>query len=320
MNRLKKLLLVSGLLVSWAGTAQASDIVIGVPDWSSATVTAHMLGALLEDEFDLDVDLEEGTNEAIFAAMDTGTEDIHPEVWLPNHTALNAEYVIRRKSVVMSPKGVPARQGICVTRATRELGIQSVTDLADPEKAALFDTDGNGKGEIWIGAPDWSSTRIERIRAQSYGYDQTMDLLEADEEVAVTAIDAAMAADKPLVFFCYEPHHTFELHDIVFLDEPAYDPRKWTVLTPDQDPAWLEKSSAGVAWPPSFFHINYSAKLAKERPDVAAFLDAIRLDVDTVSEMTYALIVERRDPDDFAAEWIAQNKDRISGWRNAAKQ
>ncbi|MCT8970240.1 glycine betaine ABC transporter substrate-binding protein [Microbaculum marinisediminis] len=320
MNRLRKLLAVSALLASWTGSAAASDVVIGVPDWSSATVTAHMLGALLKDEFDLDVDLAEGTNEAIFAAMDAGTEDVHPEVWLPNHTALNAEYVLRRKSVVMSPKGVPARQGICVTQATRERGIRSVTDLADPEKAALFDTDGNGKGEIWIGAPDWSSTRIERIRARSYGYDQTMDLLEADEEVAVTAIDAAMASDKPLVFFCYEPHHTFELHDIVFLDEPAYDPRKWTVVTPEQDPDWLEKSSAAVAWPPSFFHINYSAKLAQERPDVAAFLDAIRLDVDTVSEMTYALIVERRDPDDFAAEWIAQNEDRISGWRNAAKQ
>lgn len=312
--------LLTGLPAIAAAPAHATDVVIGVPDWSSATVTAHMLKSVLEAEFDLDVALEEGTNETIFAAMDAGTEHIHPEVWLPNHSALNADYVLRRKSVNMSPKGVPARQGICVTRATRdEHGITSITDLADPDKVAIFDTDGNGKGEIWIGAPDWSSTRIERIRAKGYGYDQTMDLLEAPEPVAVTAIDAAMAAGKPLVFFCYEPHYTFELHDIVFLDEPAYDPREWTVLTPEQDPDWLAKSSASVSWPPSFFHINYSAKLAEERPDVAAFLDAIRLDVDTVSEMTYALIVEGRDPDEFAAEWIANNADRVSNWRGAAK-
>jgi len=314
--------LVTGLLGAGlgAGPAHASDIVIGVPDWSSATVTAHVLKSVLNKEFGLDVALNEGTNETIFAAMDAGTEHIHPEVWLPNHSALNAEYVLRRKSVAMSPKGVPARQGICVTRATRDAhGISSVNDLADPAKAAVFDTDGNGKGEIWIGAADWSSTRIEKIRARGYGYDQTMDLLEAPEAIAVTAIDAAMASDKPLVFFCYEPHYTFELHDIVFLDEPAYDPRQWTVLTPDQDPDWLEKSSASVAWPPSFFHINYSSKLAEERPEVAAFLDAIRLDVDTVSEMTYALIVERRDPDAFAAEWIAANQDRVDAWRNGAR-
>ena len=106
----------------------------------------------------------------------------------------------------------------------------------------------------------------------------------------------------------------------MFLDEPPYDPRKWTVLTPQDNPDWLAKSNAGVSWPPSFFHINYSSKLAEERPDVAAFLDAIRLDVDTVTEMTYALIVERRDPDEFAAEWIANNDDRVSGWREAAKR
>jgi glycine betaine/proline transport system substrate-binding protein len=314
-------LVAIGLTTAGPVPVRAADVVIGVPDWSSATVTAHVLKALLKKEFDLDVELEEGTNESIFAAMDAGTEDIHPEVWLPNHSALNAEYVLRRKTVNMSQKGVPARQGICVTRVTRdEHGVASVTDLADPAKVEIFDTDGNGKGEMWIGAPDWSSTRIEKIRAKGYGYDQTMDLLEADEEIAVTAIDAAMAAEKPLVFYCYEPHYTFELHDIVFLDEPPYDPRKWTVLTPDQDPDWLEKSSASVAWPPSFFHINYSSKLAEERPDVAAYLDAIRLDVDTVSEMTYALIVERRDPDDFATDWISNNSNRVAAWRDAASK
>ncbi len=320
MNRPAVLLVAAALLVSGTVVSRAADVVIGVPNWSSATVTAHVLKALLNSEFDLDVALAPGTNEEIFAAMDAGTEDIHPESWLPNHAALNAEYVLRRKSVIMSPKGVPARQGICVTKATHDQGVTSVTDLTDPAKAKLFDTDGNGKGEIWIGAPDWSSTRIERIRAKSYGYDKTMDLLEADEEVAVTAIDAAMAADKPLVFFCYEPHHTFELHGIVFLDEPPYDPRKWKVVTPDQDPDWLQKSDAPVSWPPSFFHINYSKKLAEARPEVAAFLDAISLDVDTVSEMTYALIVEHRDPEDFASDWIANNEDRISGWRKAANR
>ncbi|MEJ8571648.1 glycine betaine ABC transporter substrate-binding protein [Microbaculum marinum] len=313
--------LAGGTAGSLAGEARAADVVIGVPDWSSAKVTAHVLKALLEQEFDVDVALEDGTNESIFAAMDDGTGDIHPEVWLPNHGALNAEYVLRRKSVNMSRKGVPARQGICATRLTRdEHGITSVTDLADPAKVGIFDTDGNGKGEMWIGAADWSSTRIEKIRARSYGYAQTMDLLEAPEEIAVTAIDAAMAAGKPLVFYCYEPHYAFELHDIVFLDEPAYDPRKWTVLTPAQDPDWLEKSDAGVAWPPSFFHINYSTRLAEAHPEVAAYLESIRLDVDTVSEMTYALIVERRDPDDFAAAWISDNSDRVSAWRNGAKQ
>ena len=36
----------------------------------------------------------------------------------------------------------------------------------------------------------------------------------------------------------------------------------------------------------------------------AAFLAAVQLDVDIISQMTYALVVERRTPGAFAAEWV----------------
>jgi glycine betaine/proline transport system substrate-binding protein len=300
--------------------AFAADVVIGVPDWSSGAVTAQVLKRVLEEQFDVEVDLQHGTNEEIFAGMEAGTVDVHPEVWLPNHEALSTEYVVTRKTVKMSPKGVPARQGICTTRHTRDtFGIRSVTDLTDPAKAAIFDTSGDGKGEMWIGASGWSSTRIERIRAKSYGFSETMELLEADETMAAAAIDAAVAVDKPLVFYCYEPHHVFELHDVVYLEETPYDPRDWKIVDPAADENWLAKSKADVAWPVSFFHIHYAAKLADERPDIAAFLEAVRLDVDMVTDMTYSLVVERRDPGAFAAQWVSENSDRIKSWRNAAE-
>jgi len=303
-----------------APSAFAADLVIGVPDWSSGAVTAQILKRVIEEQFDVEVDLQQGTNEEIFAGMEAGTVDVHPEVWLPNHEALSTEYVVRRKTVKMSPQGVPARQGICATRYTRDhFGIRSVADLTDPEKAAVLDTSGDGKGEMWIGASGWSSTRIERIRAKSYGFAETMELLEADETMAAAAIDAAVAVDKPLVFYCYEPHHVFELHDVVYLEETPYDPRKWKIVDPASDDDWLAKSKADVAWPVSFFHIHYAAKLAEERPDIAAFLEAVRLDVDMVTDMTYSLVVERRDPSAFAAEWVTENSDRITSWRDAAE-
>jgi glycine betaine/proline transport system substrate-binding protein len=302
------------------GAASAADLVIGVPSWSSGAVTAHVLEKLLEAEFDVSVDLEEASNEEIFRRMEEGSMHVHPEVWLPNHESLSTEYVVTRKSVEMSSKGVPARQGICATRYTRdELGIKSVADLADPDKVAALDTSGDGLGEMWIGAPDWASTRIERVRAQGYGFARTMQLLEADETIAAAAIDAAVAVDKPMVFYCYEPHHVFALHDVVYLEEKPHDPRDWKIVEPTRDPDWLAKSKADVAWPVSFFHIHYAVKLADERPDVAAFLSAIQFDVDMVTDMTYAMVVERRDPGEFATEWVSENAERIADWRAAAK-
>lgn len=317
----KTLSLTLGLLVAAPGLSQAAEVVIGVPSWSSAEATAHVLKSAIEREFGVAVALERGSNEDIFSGMDTGSIHVHPEVWLPNHESLSTEYVVRRKSVEMSSRGIPARQGLCVTRHTRDqYDIHSVADLSDPGKARVFDTAGDGLGEIWIGAPDWTSTRIERIRAHSYGYAETMQLIEAEEVLATVAIDAAVAVDKPLVFYCYEPHHVFELHDIVHLDEPPHDPRSWRIVDPGANADWLAMSNADVAWPVSFFHIHYATELTEAHPDISAFLAAVQLDVDTVSQMTYALVVERRDPESFAAEWLDENEERVEGWLAASRR
>lgn len=319
-----RIILAIALYISLAiGSVQiaaAADIVIGVPNWSSAKATSYVLKHLIEKRFGLKVELKDGSNDEIFAGMDSGSIHIHPEAWLPNHAALHAKYVIRRKTVVMSDKAVPAAQGMCVTKQTsEEYNIKSIQDLTSPKVAGIFDTDGNGLGEVWIGATAWSSTNIERIRAKSYGYAKTMELLEAEEDVGMASIDVAAAIGKPQVFFCYQPHHVFELHDIVMLDEPATDPRKWNIVDAAKDPKWLEKSHAAVAYPQSFLHVTYSTKLKDKFPKVAAFLGAISLDVDTISAMTYALVVERRDPAEFSKQWVEENTKRVDKWAALAK-
>ena len=62
-----------------------------------------------------------------------------------------------------------------------------------------------------------------------------------------------------MVFFCYTPNHMFALHDLIILDEPKYDPAKWNVIQPTDDPDWLAKSSAPVAWDLAYLHIHYAA-------------------------------------------------------------
>ncbi|NNE24324.1 MAG: amino acid-binding protein [Rhizobiales bacterium] len=307
-------ILLAGLLTT-TGSGHAADLVIGIPSWSSAKATAHVIKEVLEDKLKLDVELKEGTNEEIFAGMDDGTIDIHPEVWLPNLMALHDKYVIRRKSAIMSEKAVPGEQGLCVTRHTAEgHGIRKIEDLADPGKARKFDTDGDGRGELWVGDKDWASTRIEKIRARSYGHAQTMQLLEADETVAMAAVDAAVAVDRPIVFYCYAPHHVFSLHEIVFLEEPPHDPRDWRIIDPAEDAQWLTKSNAAVGWAISFLHVTYSSRLAESQPRAAQLLSAMKLDVDTVSSMTYAIVVEGMEPSEFARQWVATNGERVDAW------
>ncbi|MDH3663653.1 MAG: amino acid-binding protein, partial [Alphaproteobacteria bacterium] len=165
-----------------------------------------------------------------------------------------------------------------------------------------------------IGAAGWASTNVEKIRAKSYGYDATMTLKEMDETLALAEVDNAVAQDGNIVFFCYTPHHMFALHELVQLGEPAYDEAQWNVIQPTDDPEWLEKSNVPVAWNTANLVIHYATALEEAQPAAAAMLANVDLDTDTVSAMTYALVVDKMDPAEFAANWVAENSDRVDGW------
>lgn len=296
-------------------TAQAADVVIGVPNWPSVQATAHVMKVVMEDNLGLEVELQNGTNPVIFEAMDKGSMHVHPEVWLPNQSNLNNKFVKEKGSVLMNGNGIGAFQGMCVTKGTAEMtGIKKLSDLTDPDIAKQFDTDGDGKGEIWIGAAGWASTNVEKIRAKSYGYDTTMNLKELDETLALAEVDNAVTQKKPIVFFCYTPHHMFALHELVVLEEPKYDADKWKVIQPTDDPDWLAKSDAGVAWDLAYLHIHYAKVLGEKYPEAADLLSKMKFDTDTVSKMTFALVVDKADPAEFAKKWVSENSDTVESW------
>lgn len=315
MIKLSKVLTTTALTVALTTPALAADVVIGVPNWPSVRVTAHVLKVAIEDNLGLEVELQNGTNPVVFEAMDSGAMHVHPEVWLPNQANLNQKFVQEKKTVRQNPNGVAGDQAMCVTKGTAErTGIENLSDLTNPEMAKNFDTDDDGKGEIWIGAAGWASTNVEKIRAKSYGYDQTMNLKEMDETLALAEVDNAVAQEQNIVFFCYTPHHMFALHDLVILKEPAYDESKWNVIQPTDDPEWLEKSDAAVAWNTAYLHIHYAASLEENHPAAADLLSKVNLDTDTVSAMTYALVVEKEDPAEFARKWVDENSSQVDSW------
>ena len=309
------LLLIGISPVISVAPAQAADVVVGVPNWPSAAATANILKVVLEDNLGLEVELQNGTNPVIFEAMESGSMHVHPEVWLPNQTNLHDKYVKTRGTVRMTPHGVPSFQGMCVTKASADrTGITKVADLADPDMAKNFDSNGDGLGEVWVGASGWASTNIEKIRAKSYGYDETMELLELDEALAMADVDAAVAKDANHVFYCYTPNHMFALYDLVILEEPPYDASKWTIFQPTDDPEWLEKSSAPVAWDLAYLHVHYATSLEESHPEAADLLSKVALTTDQVSRMTFALVVQKMSAADYAQQWAQENADLVDSW------
>ena len=296
-------------------TTLAADVVVGQQNWPSATATAYIIDEALVENLGLDVQLQNGSNPIIFEAMDKGSMDVMPEVWLPNQQNLYDNYVENKGTVELNPNGVPAKQGLCAPAyVVDEMGVASVDDLTDPAKAALFDTDGDGKGNMWVGNPGDASGNVEKIKAKSYGYDQTMNTEVYDEVVNFANLGNAVKAHKPWISACYSPHYIFALYDLKWLKEPAYDASKWHVVQPTDDPNWLSKSSAPVAWPAASVHVAYRKALDTDKPEVAAFLRNIKLTDEEVSAMTKALVIDKIDPEAFAKKWVQDHQSEITGW------
>ena len=316
MKRIGKNTLGGAVAVAMTATwAMAQDIVVGVPNWPTANVTAQVIKQALEQNLGLEVGLQTGTNAIIFEAMDKGSMQVHPEFWLPNQQNLYDTYVTEKGSVTMNPNGVEGFTATCIPKGfAEENGISSIEDLTNPDTAALFDSNGDGKGEFWIGATGWGSTPITRIRAKSIGFDQVFELVEMDETLAYAQLDNAIKAGEGWVGHCYGPHYIFAKYDLIKLEETPYDPDRWNIIQPTDDPNWLENSFADVGWPSSSLHVAYATSLGEDYPEAAAMLGNMSLDSETLSAMAFEVAVNGKEADVVAAERIAANEDRVLGW------
>ena len=161
-------LITASLLSAMSVPAFAGEEVkIGVPSWTGAQAIAHLLGAVVEMRIGGTVEYVPGNNATIFQGMDQGKGDIdvHPDVWLPNQESFTKKYVDGAGSVTLSSNPYEGNQGFCVSSAFAEANnITDIADLGRPDVAALMDSDGNGKGEMWIGAPGWASANVNEVK------------------------------------------------------------------------------------------------------------------------------------------------------------
>jgi len=277
---LKKSLITASLLAAMSVPAIAEDVKIGVPSWTGAQAMAHLLGAVVEMRIGGTVDYVPGNNATIFQGMDQGKGDIdvHPDVWLPNQESFTKKYVDGAGSVVLNQQPYEGNQGFCVSKDFAEANnITDIADLGRPDVAALMDSDGNGKGEMWIGAPGWASANVNEVKVRDYGLLDFIEPIRAEESVKTARIKDSIAKGEGYAFYCYKPHAVWFMFDVVMLSEPTYDAAKYTMVQPSDDADWYEKSSVSTKDALKQVQIAYSKSLPDRSPAIAEFLSVFQL-------------------------------------------
>ena len=317
LKRLATTLLMVFGTISGTTAHAAETIVIGQPNWAYAKVMTNVLKTIIEDNFGIQVEFVPGTHPVFFKGMDQGRGDvdIHPDIWLPNNQGFVDEYVSEKGTVALTSATYAGIDAFCTTKAAKDrYGLASVYDLTRPEIMELTDRNGDGKGEIWIGAPGWTSTNIHKVRARDYGFADLYELTVSEENIILVQIDADVKAERVVVWACYLPHHIFGMYELVVLEEPEHDPAKWKIVDATTDPDWYEKSTAATSFPPSNAHIGYSKRLDTAAPNVVDFLNNIEYGTQLINEWSSAVGVDERDPAEYAREWVAENQERVKSW------
>ncbi len=301
-----------------AGHAMASETVrIGVPSWTGAQAIANLLKVVVESRIGGTAELVPGNNATIFQAMDQGKGDIdvHPDVWLPNQESFTKKYVDGAGTVSLSKNSYEGNQGFCVSKNFGEANdITDIADLGRPDVAMKMDSDGDGKGEMWIGAPGWASANVNEVKVRDYGLMDFIEPVRAEESVKTARVKDSIAKNEGYAFYCYKPHAIWYMFDVKMLTEPTYDPAKYMMVQPSDSADWFEKSMVATKDALKNVQIAWSNSLAERSPAIFEFLQGFALTADDVSNFAFEISGNGREPAEVAKEWVEANSERVDGW------
>ncbi len=311
------LALTTAMMLAGNAAIATEKVTIAEFKYPAAQAKLHLVKMLLEERLGLEVISKPGDNAQFYAGMDRGKGDydLTVTVWLPNQKNFKAEYVDKKKTVIYSDISYPATSGFCVPKHfSEEHNVTSIFDLARPEVAALLDSDGNGKGEIWIGKPGWASTNENHIKVRDYGLLTFNEAVKADAAVNFAALADAVKKKEGRAFYCWRPNQVWIQYDVVQLEEPPHDPSCHNQVNATEDSEWFEKSKITCASAPKKVTIGWAKALEERLPVVTNFLANIEIDTDTVSAWAYEIAGKKRSSAEVVREWAEQNQERIDKW------
>ena len=289
--------------------ASRSDIVIGRFDWDSSAIIAHILADVMERELGLSVDVRRAEVATIFSELadPDGRFDVHPDFWLQNQPEMAAGYVFGQGRVRLNAAPYLGLQGLYLPAETAQaLQVEHFSDLADPAIAARFDSNGDGRGEIWVGAPGWISTRLLENALADAGLSDLWTFSVYSETIFKARLRQYVSSGRDLVFYGYEPDWIHAAFDLVRLSDD--DSGGKACLRP------LQHGGAACGFPPVEVHVAYGSYLAETYPLAAEMLSRVSFSNADVNQWVLASSEGGAAHAEVARGWIEANQDRISLW------
>lgn len=216
-----------------------------------------------------------------------------------------------------------ALQGYLSDKATAEANdITTLDQLAEPEIAAIFDTDGDGKANLTGCNTGWGCELVIEHHLDAYGLRDTVQHQQGKYFALIADTVTRAKQGEPVLYYTWTP--------------------MWLggVLVPDQDVVWLEvpftdlpeaqgevseadttANGKNLGFAIEQLYVLANQDFVDNNPAAAKFMSLVQIPLDDVSAENQ-LIQDGEDTPEairgHAEDWIAKNQDTFDGWLKEA--
>ena len=290
---------------------------------------AILMQALTDLGYDVELTTV-GTAAFLQAAMQ-GDLDVSGDVNMPQR---QLQYVTVEDDVALLGEGTIEGGGIngyMIDKATaEEYGITDVGQLKDPEIAALFDSDGDGKANLMNCDPGWSCGDVVDYQLEDFGLMDTVQSVRAKYEPLLAETFSRYRQGEPILFYTWSPSFVTQVlvpgEDVVWLPIPR-DSAPESVSVPNGHLVEGVVGCAGDA--PSCrmatgswnWEIAANRDFLAENPVVETLVSTVQWPLQTWSNWEGEMKEDNSDRaiERIAATWIEENRETYEGWLETAK-
>ncbi|MGX1591645.1 glycine betaine ABC transporter substrate-binding protein [Glutamicibacter sp. NPDC055491] len=281
--------------VSGTASEEQQTITITDPGWAAAQVTSEIISAVLSANDIPNAIVPQAHLSAAEQFLSKSSEPlVHPDLWLQNQST-RFQDAVESKNIKLSAHSYSTSQGIYILdSAETKSHVTGLASLRNSVTAELFDTDSDGKGELWIGARGWSTADS----LDKWIQDHDLPAVETEmysESIFKAKLDAFANKNKPVIFYGYVPDDIHRIYDLRLLD-----PLDRSISSGDVE--------AFVARTPAVAEISSTAD---------RILDQMAFSVDDMNEFIEQE-QEGVDPKLIADNWMENHAERVTRWQEVS--
>ncbi|MGF1499773.1 MAG: glycine betaine/L-proline ABC transporter substrate-binding protein ProX [Elainellaceae cyanobacterium] len=210
-------------------------------------------------------------------------------------------------------------QGYKIDVATaEEYGITSIEQLQDPEIAALFDTDGDGKANLTGCNPGWGCELVIEHQLDEYGLRDTVQHDQGQYFALIADTITRYEQGEPILFYTWTPLWVSgvlqEGEDVTWLEVPYTSLPEAQGEVSEADTT-VDDTNLGFAIDEQMVLANQ--EFISENPEAARFFELAQVPIEDVSAQNQLIQAGEDTPEAIrghAEAWVEENQETFNTW------